>query len=203
MQPAVSSAERAALMTRALARICPVNALTLTLWLLLPHPAAAHEGWLVAANLALAPVYAVLLLRRSLLVSRAGVNAAAAAGTLATIVFVYAGGGLASGFELGALWFLPLAACTLPRGDVAVHVGFALAGYAVVTSLHAGSLGGDPLGGFAVQLVAPVAVNAAFVNCLYGRLQATTHDFRRRSAEDPPTGPANRAALQVRLDAIV
>jgi diguanylate cyclase len=47
-----------------------------------------------------------------------------------------------------------------------------------------------------------VIVNTAMVHFLYGHLQATTHDFRRRSAEDPLTGLANRGALRDRLDAI-
>ena len=55
MQSAVSPAERAALIARALAATAPVQALTVVPWLLVPHPAAAHEGWVVVVNVALAP----------------------------------------------------------------------------------------------------------------------------------------------------
>ena len=51
------------------------------------------------------------------------------------------------------------------------------------------SLGSGSLWGFAIVMAATVAVNTAMVHYLYGRLQATTHDFRRRSAEDAGSGP--------------
>ena len=202
MPSAVSPAERAALVTRALAASSPVHVLTLVLWLLVPHTDGAHEAWILAINAAVAPIYLVLILRRSMAQSRAAMNVAGIAAICAMTVLVYAAGGVASGFELLALWFLPLNACTLPRRDLAGHVALIVAGCALATGLLGGSLGTGSLWGFAVLMAATLAVNTAMVHFLYGRLQETTHDFRRRSAEDALTGLANRAALRERLDEI-
>jgi diguanylate cyclase (GGDEF)-like protein len=202
MHPAVSSAERAALLTRALTATVPVHALTLAVWLLVPHTAGAREGWVVALTLGFVPVYLALFARRSLRVSRAGMNAIGIAAIAATSALIWAGGGLASGFELAGLWILPITACTLPRRDVAGQLALILVGWALATGLHPGSPGGGSLWGFAVILAATTVFNTAMVQFLYGRLQETTHDFRRRSTEDPLTGLANRAALHDGLDAI-
>jgi diguanylate cyclase (GGDEF)-like protein len=202
MPSAVSSAERAALITRALAATSPVHALTLVLWLLVPHTDGANETLVLAVNAAVAPIYLVLVARRSMAQSRAAMNVAGIAAIAAMTVLVYAAGGVASGFELLALWFLPLNACTLPRRDLAVHVVLVVAGCALATEALGGSLGSGSLWGFVVVMAITIAVNTAMVHFLYGRLQETTHDFRRRSAEDALTGLANRGALREHLDAL-
>jgi diguanylate cyclase (GGDEF)-like protein len=202
MNSVVSSAERAALITRALAATSPVHVLMLAVWLLVPHTAGAHEAWVVAINVSVAPIYLVLITRKSMVLSRAAMNVAGVAAIVAMTVLVWAAGGLASGFELLALWFLPLTACTLPRRDLAAHIALIVAGCAVATDFDAGSAGAGSLWGFAVVVVATLAVNTAMVEFLYGHLQATTNDFQRRSAEDALTGLANRAALRERLDRI-
>src|SRR4051794_15221697 len=61
MPSAVSSAQRAALIARALAATSPLHVLTLGLWLLVPHTDGAHEGWILAINAAVAPIAHVLL----------------------------------------------------------------------------------------------------------------------------------------------
>jgi diguanylate cyclase (GGDEF)-like protein len=201
MPHAVSPAERAALIARALAATSPAHVLTLLLWLLVPHTDGAHEGWILAVNAGVAPIYILIVLRRSLAQSRAAMNIAGIAAIGAMTLLVYAAGGLASGFELLALWFLPLNACTLPRRDLAGHVALVLVGCAVATEL-VGSLGTGSLWGFSVVMAATLAVNTAMVHFLYGHLQETTHDFRRRSTRDALTGLANRVALHERLDAL-
>jgi diguanylate cyclase (GGDEF)-like protein len=202
MPSAVSPAERAALVTRALAATSPLHVLTIVLWLLVPHTDGANEAAILGVNVAVAPIYLLLIIRRSMAQSRAAMNVAGIAAIGAMTVLLWAAGGLASGFALLALWFLPLNACTLPRRDLAGHVVLVVAGCALATELLGGSLGTGSLWGFAVVAAATLAVNTAMVHFLYGRLQATTHDFRRRSAEDPLTGLANRVALHDRLDAI-
>jgi diguanylate cyclase (GGDEF)-like protein len=202
MHPAVSPAERAALVTRALAATSPVHVVLVAVWLLVPHTEGVRASWIVGVNLAVAPIYLLLVLRPARAQSRAAMNAAGIAAIGAMTVLVWAAGGLASGFELLALWFLPLNACTLPRRDLAAHVLLVVAGCALATELLGGSLGSGSLWGFAAALVFTLAVNTAMVHFLYGRLQETTTNYRRRSAEDPLTGLANRAALRERLDAI-
>jgi diguanylate cyclase (GGDEF)-like protein len=202
MHPAVSPAERAALVTRALAATSPVHVVLIAVWLLVPHTEGVRAAWIVGINLGVAPIYLLLVLRPARAQSRAAMNAAGVAAIGAMTVLVWAAGGLASGFELLALWFLPLNACTLPRRDLAAHVLLVVAGCATATALLGGSLGRGSLWGFAAATVATLVVNTAMVHFLYGRLQETTTDFRRRSAEDPLTGLANRTALRERLDTI-
>jgi diguanylate cyclase (GGDEF)-like protein len=202
MPSAVSPAERAALITRALVATSPVHVLAVVLWLLVPHTDGANLAWIFGVNIAVGPIYLLLFLRPSIAESRAAMNGAGIAAIAAMTVLVWAAGGVASGFELLALWFLPLNACTLPRRDLALHVVLVGVGCWVATALHGGSLGTGSLWGLAVVMAATIAVNTAMVHYLYGRLQATTHDFRRRSAEDALTGLANRGALHERLDAL-
>ena len=202
---AVSRApERAALLTRALGAACPVQIVMTALWLLVPHAGRAHEGWVVALTLATTPLYAVVVLRHSIVLSRVAMNVTGLVGILAVSCLVWAGGGLPSGFVLMALWFLPITVCSLPRGDVAAHVALLVAGSGAAAWLsfehgphHRGSLWG-----FAVVAVATLIVNTALVAYLFDRMRATTDDFKRQSAQDSLTGLANRAALHERLDAI-
>ena len=126
---AVSRApERAALLTRALGAACPVQIVMTALWLLVPHAGRAHEGWVVALTLATTPLYAVVVLRHSIVLSRVAMNVTGLVGILAVSCLVWAGGGLPSGFVLMALWFLPITVCSLPRRDVAAHVALLVAG---------------------------------------------------------------------------
>jgi len=196
--------ERAALLTRALGAACPVQLVMTALWLLVPHAGRAHEGWVVALTLATTPLYAAVVLRRSIVLSRTAMNVTGLVGILAVSCLVWAGGGLPSGFVLMALWFLPITVCSLPRGDVAAHVALLVAGSGAAAWLsfahgphHRGSLWG-----FAVVAVATLIVNTALVAYLFDRMRATTDDFKRQSAQDSLTGLANRAALHERLDAI-
>ena len=196
--------ERAALLTRAVGAACPVQLVMTALWLLVPHAGRAHEGWVVALTLATTPLYAAVVLRRSIVLSRMAMNVTGLVGILAVSCLVWAGGGLPSGFVLMALWFLPITVCSLPRGDVAAHVALLVAGSGAAAWLsyahgphHRGSLWG-----FAVVAVATLIVNTALVAYLFDRMRATTDDFKRQSAQDSLTGLANRAALHERLDAI-
>jgi diguanylate cyclase (GGDEF)-like protein len=174
------------------------------LWLLVPHAGRAHEGWVVALTLATTPLYAVVLLRRSIVLSRVAMNVTGLVGILAVSCLVWAGGGLPSGFVLMALWFLPITVCSLPRGDVAAHVALLVAGSGAAAwlSFQHGPHGRGSLWGFAVVAVATLIVNTALVAYLFDRMRATTDDFKRQSAQDSLTGLANRAALHERLDAI-
>jgi len=196
--------ERAALLTRALGAACPVQLVMTALWLLVPHAGRAHEGWVVALTLATTPLYAAVVLRRSIVLSRTAMNVTGLVGILAVSCLVWAGGGLPSGFVLMALWFLPITVCSLPRGDVRRDVALLVAGSGAAAWLsfehgphHRGSLWG-----FAVVAVATLIVNTALVAYLFDRMRATTDDFKRQSAQDSLTGLANRAALHERLDAI-
>ena len=196
--------ERAALLTRAVGAACPVQLVMTALWLLVPHAGRAHEGWVIALTLATTPLYAAVVLRRSIVLSRMAMNVTGLVGILAVSCLVWAGGGLPSGFVLMALWFLPITVCSLPRGDVAAHVALLVAGSGAAAWLsyahgphHRGSLWG-----FAVVAVATLIVNTALVAYLFDRMRATTDDFKRQSAQDSLTGLANRAALHERLDAI-
>ena len=196
--------ERAALLTRALGAACPVQLVMTALWLLVPHAGRAHEGWVVALTLATTPLYAVVLLRRSIVLSRVAMNVTGLVGILAVSCLVWAGGGLPSGFVLMALWFLPITVCSLPRGDVAAHVALLVAGSGAAAwlSFQHGPHGRGSLWGFAVVAVATLIVNTALVAYLFDRMRATTDDFKRQSAQDSLTGLANRAALHERLDTI-
>ena len=196
--------ERAALLTRALGAACPVQLVMTALWLLVPHAGRAHEGWVVALTLATTPLYAVVVLRRSIVLSRVAMNVTGLVGILAVSCLVWAGGGLPSGFVLMALWFLPITVCSLPRGDVAAHVALLVAGSGAAAwlSFEHGPHGRGSLWGFAVVAVATLIVNTALVAYLFDRMRATTDDFKRQSAQDSLTGLANRAALHERLDAI-
>jgi len=196
--------ERAALLTRALGAACPVQLVMTALWLLVPHAGRSHDGWVVALTLATVPLYAVVVLRRSLVLSRVAMNVTGIAGIVAVSCLVWAGGGLPSGFALMALWFLPITVCSLPRGDVAAHVLLLVAGSGAAAWLsyehgphHRGSLWG-----FAVVAVATLLVNTALVAYLFDRMRARTDDFKRQSTQDSLTGLANRAALHERLDTI-
>ena len=196
--------ERAALLTRAVGAACPVQLVMTALWLLVPHAGRAHEGWVIALTLATTPLYAAVVLRRSIVPSRMAMNVTGLVGILAVSCLVWAGGGLPSGFVLMALWFLPITVCSLPRGDVAAHVALLVAGSGAAAWLsyahgphHRGSLWG-----FAVVAVATLIVNTALVAYLFDRMRATTDDFKRQSAQDSLTGLANRAALHERLDGI-
>jgi diguanylate cyclase (GGDEF)-like protein len=174
------------------------------LWLLVPHAGRAHEGWVVALTVATTPLYAAVVLRRSIVLSRLGMNLTGLVGILAVSCLVWAGGGLPSGFVLMALWFLPITVCSLPRGDVAAHVVLLVAGSGAAAwlSFQHGPHGRGSLWGFAVVAVATLVVNTALVAYLFDRMRARTDDFKRQSAQDSLTGLANRAALHERLDAI-
>src|SRR6185295_8034126 len=197
--------ERAALITRAIGAACPVQLLMTAVWLLVPHAGRAHEGWVIALTLATTPLYFVVVRRRSIVLSRAALNATGVASIVMMSILVWAGGGLASGFMLLALWFLPVTVCSLPRADVAAHVALIVAGCggAAWVSLHEGPhVPRGSLWGLGVVAVATLIVNTSLVALLFGRLRATTDDFQRRSAEDALTGLANRIALRERLDEI-
>ena len=196
--------ERAALLTRAVGAACPVQLVMTALWLLVPHAGRAHEGWVVALTLATTPLYAAVVLRRSIVLSRMAMNVTGLVGILAVSCLVWAGGGLPSGFVLMALWFLPITVCSLPRGDVAAHVALLVAGSGAAAwlSFEHGPHGRGSLWGFAVVAVATLIVNTALVAYLFDRMRATTDDFKRQSAQDSLTGLANRAALHERLDTI-
>jgi diguanylate cyclase (GGDEF)-like protein len=174
------------------------------LWLLVPHAGRAHEGWVVALTVATTPLCAAVVLRRSIVLSRLGMNLTGLVGILAVSCLVWAGGGLPSGFVLMALWFLPITVCSLPRGDVAAHVVLLVAGSGAAAwlSFQHGPHGRGSLWGFAVVAVATLVVNTALVAYLFDRMRARTDDFKRQSAQDSLTGLANRAALHERLDAI-
>jgi diguanylate cyclase (GGDEF)-like protein len=200
---AVSSpADRTALIPRALAAAWPVHMVTTLAWLLVPHT-PAHEAWVVALTLGAAPLYVLVLLRPHVLLSRGAMNAIGIAGIGAACLLTWAGGGLASGFPLLVLWYLPVVTCTLPRRDIAVHIGLNVAGFVAAVQVVPGGLAArGSLWGFAVLAAGTLAVNTAMVEFLFGRLRATTDDFQRRSVQDALTGLANRVALRDRLDAI-
>src|SRR6185312_15615990 len=89
--------ERAALLTRAVGAACPVQLVMTALWLLVPHAGRAHEGWVIALTLATAPLYLIVVRRRSIVLSRPALNATGIAAIAMMSVLVWAGGGLASG----------------------------------------------------------------------------------------------------------
>jgi diguanylate cyclase (GGDEF)-like protein len=195
-------ADRTALIPRALAAAWPVHFLTTLAWLLVPHT-PAHEAWVVALTLGATPLYVLVLVRPHVLLSRGAMNAIGIAGIGAACLLTWAGGGLASGFPLLVLWYLPVVTCTLPRRDIAVHVGLNVAGFVAAVQVVPGGLAAQgSLWGFAVVAAGTLVVNTAMVEFLFGRLRATTDDFQRRSVQDPLTGLANRVALHERLDAI-
>src|SRR3954447_22105616 len=161
MPSAVSPAERAALITRALAATSPVHVLTVVLWLLVPHTHGVQVAWVLWINVAVAPIYIGLVLRPSVAQSRAVMNAAGVAAIAAMTVLVWAAGGVASGFELLALWFLPLNACTLPRRDLALHLLLVGVGCVLATDLHGGSLRTRRPRGFAVGVAMTLGAHPA------------------------------------------
>jgi diguanylate cyclase (GGDEF)-like protein len=195
--------ERAALITRALGAAWPAQVLMTAVWLLVPHAGRAHEGLVIALTVGVTPLYLIVLLRRSIVLSRFAMNVTGLTGIVGVSVLVWAGGGVPSGFALMALWFLPITVCALPLLDVAVHLVLIVAGCGLAAELSrhmdAHTARGS-LWGFAVVAVTTLVVNTALVAYLFGRMRAVTEDFQRRSAEDPLTGLANRAALRDRLD---
>src|ERR1017187_6205137 len=92
---------------RALGWACPAQIALVGIWLAVPHPHTPHELALILVTLAGVPMYLPLLIlaRLSAMMSRRMIFAAAVIGVAQMTAMTWAGGGVASGFELQILWF--------------------------------------------------------------------------------------------------
>ncbi len=68
----------------------------------------------------------LILARLSAMISRRTMFAAALISVAQMTAMTWAGGGVASGFELQILWFVPIMVCLLNVRQVAVAVGLAV-----------------------------------------------------------------------------
>ncbi|MEA2360047.1 MAG: diguanylate cyclase [Solirubrobacteraceae bacterium] len=187
---------------RALAAVWPIQAVVTVVWLLVPHPADAHEAVLVALMLGGGGIYLTTLRRlRAAKLSRRSWNVCAVVGITWMSVLVWAGGGLASGMELIALWMLPFVVCMVPMRDVVATMGLIVVGCTTAAQIefHPQDLLRKELWGFAVMGVATMIVNTSMVAYLYRTLRAANLDSERRSLHDPLTELPNGALLGKRL----
>lgn len=196
--PQTASARRDVLFARAMGLAWPLQCAVLAIWIAVPHPSDSHDVLLALMTLAALPLYLPLLVQRRPVLTRKGANIAMVLGVVQMGAMVWAGGGLASGFELMPLWFVPVTVCLVPRIDVVAEIATVAVGAGVAALIEAHtttSTGEDPMLGFAVLAMATLIVNTAVATYVYSELQTLSERFRRRSVEDPLTGLANRPAV--------
>jgi diguanylate cyclase (GGDEF)-like protein len=197
---------QAAGIARAFAAVWPIQMAATTAWLLVPHPADAHESLLLALMLAGGGLYLATLRRlRTTRLDRRTWNAVTVLGIAWMSVLVWLGGGLTSGMELIALWMLPFSVCMVPVRDVVAAMALTIVGctVAAVAESHPADLHTESqLWGFAVMGIVTMFVNTGMVTYLYRTLWAANLDSERRSLHDPLTELPNRALLSRRLDEI-
>jgi hypothetical protein len=107
---------------RAMGWAWPLQLVVVAIWLEVPHPPDAHVLVLGAITVGFCPLYLPLLLKRNPVLTRRGTNIAMTFGVIQMATMIWAGGGLASGFELMPLWFVPMTVCLLPRLDVLIEL---------------------------------------------------------------------------------
>jgi len=183
---------------RALGWACPAQFVLVGVWLAVPHPHTAHELALILVTLAGVPMYLPLLIlaRPPATMSRRTMFAAALVGVAQMTAMTWAGGGVASGFELQILWFVPIMVCLLSVRQVAVVVGLAVAGAMFVQWLtHQSFSAGDRFAGPAALLLATVLINTFEVAYVFRQLRELSELFRAQSRSDALTGLGNRAEL--------
>ena len=181
-----------------------VQIIVIGVWMIVPHPSDSHTLaiWLIAVAGGL--LFLPMLHPRTHRDDRVFGNISAVLGIAYVSGLVWAGGGLSSGFELFALWFMPLAVYMLPRPDVIAQVPLVIAGCALGARFeaHAGDvITMRELSGFAVVAAVTVAVDTALAGYIYGHLHDLSERFRRRSIQDALTELANRAGLTTRMAA--
>ncbi len=183
---------------RALSYACPLQVVLVCGWLAVPHPQAAQPLALALITIAGAPLYLPLLvLARRPGFSRRALLTASLIGVGQMSAMTWAGGGLASGFELQVLWFVPVLVSLLPVSDILLVLATALGGWEAANVLGAGSapVAASAHWGFAIVAATTLLVNAAGVGYVFGQLRAVSDRFRRRSVRDSLTGLGNRAQL--------
>jgi diguanylate cyclase (GGDEF)-like protein len=176
----------------------PLQVIVVTVWLLVPHPHGAHPVLLALITLAALPLYLPLLIIRRPVLTRKAANISMVLGVAQMGAMVWAGGGLASGFELMPLWFVPVTVCLVPALDVVVEllVVFAGAGLAAFLSARAGAVTTEAsMWGFGVMAAATLIVTTAATGFVYSELRTLSERFRRRSVQDPLTDLANRSGI--------
>jgi diguanylate cyclase (GGDEF)-like protein len=167
-------------------------------WIAAPHPPGSHPLALALITLAALPLYLPLLVMRRPQLTRTGANISMVFGVAQMCMMVWAGGGLASGFELMPLWFVPVTVCLVPTADVIVEMLVVVAGAALgaVLANHPGlTFTQSSMWGFGLMAIATLLITSGATGYVHSELQAVSERFRRRSVEDPLTGLANRAAL--------
>ena len=183
---------------RAIGFAWPLQLVVVAVWIAVPHPRDAHPVVLALITVAFCPLYLPLLLMRRPVLTRRAANVSMVFGVMQMSAMTWAGGGLASGFELLSLWFVPVTVCLVPRLDVIVELATVIAGagLAAVVEVHTStSQMKDPMWGLAVMAAATLVVVTGIAGRVYEELRSVSDSFRRRSIEDPLTGLANRAAL--------
>jgi hypothetical protein len=197
-------AELHAVFARAFGVFWLVQIIVIGVWMIVPHPSAAHTLAIWLITLAGGLLFLPMLHPRTHREDRVLGNISAVLGIAYVSGLVWAGGGFSSGFEMFALWFMPLAVYMLPRPDVIAQVPLVIAGCALgaLLAAHAGDVVTVPqLSGFGVVATFTVSVNTALAGYVYGHLHDVSEGFRRRSIRDPLTGLANRAGLTSRIAA--
>jgi diguanylate cyclase (GGDEF)-like protein len=183
---------------RAMGLAWPLQVAVVAGWIAVPHPAGSHPLALAVITLAALPLYLPLLVMRRPKLTRTGTNIAMVFGVAQMCAMVWAGGGLASGFELMPLWFVPVTVCLVPTVDVIVEMLLVIAGAGVgaVLANHSGlSFTESSMWGFSLMAIATLLITSGATGYVHSELQAVSERFRRRSVQDPLTGLSNRAAL--------
>jgi diguanylate cyclase (GGDEF)-like protein len=176
----------------------PLQVAVVAAWIAAPHPPGSHPLALGLITLAALPLYLPLLVMRRPNLTRIGTNIAMVFGVGQMCAMVWAGGGLASGFELMPLWFVPLTVCLVPAADVIIEMLVVIAGAALgaVLANHPGlTFTETSMWGFSLMAIATLLITSGATGYVHSELQAVSERFRRRSVQDPLTGLANRAAL--------
>ena len=188
---------------RAMGLAWPLQLIVVAIWIAAPHPPDSHPLLVALITVAFAPLYVPLLVKRNPALTRTATNIAMVVGVLQMSLMVWAGGGLASGFELLPLWFVPITVCLLPRLDVVIELGTVVVGAsvaAVIESHTATSSAEDPMWAFGAMLLATLLYNTAVGGYVHAQLRSVSHRFHRRSVEDELTELANRSALSSMLE---
>ena len=183
---------------RAMGLAWPLQVAVVAGWIAAPHPPGSHPLALALITLAALPLYLPLLVMRRPQLTRTGANISMVFGVAQMCAMVWAGGGLASGFELMPLWFVPITVCLVPAVDVIVEMVVVVVGPALgaVLSNHPGlTFTQSSMWGFGLMAIATLLITSGATGYVHSELQAVSERFRRRSVQDPLTGLANRAAL--------
>ena len=185
-----------AMFAAALAALNIMGATLSVLWLVLPHPAEAHEGVIVTATLA-AYVLGTFLVLGPRAKPWWMFQASIALDTLVISIALVATRDPGSVYAFYYLWATLYAVCFFGRRQIALHAVWVCVAYAGSLAL----IGGNPAALLAQWVLPMVTLLAAgtLVRQLTGRLRRSEATLRHDAGHDPLTGLPNRALFGERL----